>query len=221
MGRQNVRDLVKKDGGLRGYQGFFLMLTLIVMIVVILVAQNLTTAIIIIGLISSFLIISSQLTMMGDRHLATCRGQKAKEEFTMATTAPPGEGAPAFPVVPETEPPAEGYPGAIDFGETTVGDEALALGHVDWGEKARDNVPVGNPFSTNRVASPQAAPPCVDDDAIALYDGDELNTYQVRSRNNPERVWAGIYRRKALLDRYVREELDERENTRWWGAQEV
>lgn len=234
-----------RDRGLRGYPGFFLALTLVVMIIVILTAQNLTAALLIIGLITNFLIISSQLTLLGDRHTAAespadardsvmvtpdpgliaslkagFEPGKRREAFTMATTAPPGAGAPAFPNIPETQ-AASGYPGAIDFGETNEGDEALALGHVDWSEAARDGVPVGNPFSTSRVASPQAAEPCIDDDAIAMFDGDELVTYQARSRNKPERVWAGIYRRKALMDRYVREELDERENTVWWGAHEV
>jgi hypothetical protein len=154
------------------------------------------------------------------------RPDSAREAFTGATTAPPGAGAPAFPNVPRTTPgsaPPE-YPGAIDFGGTdypVVGDEAPALGHADWAEASRVSVPAGNPYDLDRISSPQAAPPCIDDDALALYDGDELTAYQVRSRNEPERVWAGIYRRKALVDRYVGEELDERENSRWWGAGEV
>lgn len=274
MGREHFDSKSLRKGGLRGYQGFFLALTLVVMMVILLTTQNLTTAVLVIGLITNFLIISSQLTLLGDRHtlegaskledanmqlsrsvmvnpppsalldgagfVPVAEGMvdgpggdehaghpRAKESFTMATTAPPGAGPPAFPNIPDTS--AVGtvgpeYPGAIDFGETgrpVVGDEAPALGFVDWDASARDNVPQGNPFDTDRIANPQAAPPCVDDDALALFDGDELNAYQVRSRNNPERVWAGIYRRSALMDRYVREELDERENTRWWGNHEV
>lgn len=59
------------------------------------------------------------------------------------------------------------------------------------------------------------------DDTGIVYDGDELVTYQNRARNVPERVWAGTHQRKTLVDHYVREELDERENVRWWGAHEV
>jgi hypothetical protein len=280
------KKLDPKRRGLNGYQGFFLALTLIVMIIIVLTTKELTTAILLIGLI-----ITSQLTLLGDRHLATsgdggkgaCLGEidqdlatsvmvnpapglatfdsgsnlmaslsepmarrpgarppqvalnaphldtpprGARERFTGATTAPPGAGPPAFPNIPETTTVAA-YPGAIDFGETdvpVVGDEAPALGHVDWDAAARDGAaapPQGNPYDLDRIANPQAAAPCVDDDAIAIYDGDELMAYQARSRNDPERVWAGIYRRKALVDRYVREELDERENTQWWGAGEV
>jgi hypothetical protein len=270
----------EKRRGLNGYQGFFLALTLIVMIIIVLTTKELTTAILHIGLITNFCIISSQLTLLGDRHLATsgaCLGEIDQDLATSAMVnpapglatfdsgsnlmaslsepmarrpgarppqvapnapvhgtidAPPpgarerftgGAGPPAFPKTPETTTVAA-YPGAIDFGETgvpVVGDEAPALGHVDWDAAARDGVPVGDPHDLDRIANPQAAAPCVDDDAIAIYDGDELMAYQARSRNDPERVWAGIYRRKALVDRYVREELDERENAQWWGAHEV
>lgn len=259
--------------GLRGYQGFFLALTLVVMIVIILSAESLTVAIVMIGLITQFLIISSQLTLLGDRHVAVSEGGRARagraldnavmvlpapaaalvEGFTGATTAPPGAGPPAWARIPvgdrdegesrgeggdgdksggggrdksdggAGEGAAEEYRGAIDFGGegAETGDQAPALGHSDWDAAARADVPEGNPFDPGRVARPQAAAPCEDDDAFAIHDADELVTYQNRSRNVPERVWAGIYRRKALVERYVREELDERENSQWWGAHEV
>lgn len=246
--------------GLQGYQGFFLALTLVVMIIIILIAKDLTAAILIIGLITNFLIITSQLTLMGDRHLedqkngdelaridrdldaavmvnpppsalygsdsagvlaaslATGEGMTGRpEKFVSVTTAPPGEGPPFWVTAPPGEEPTA-YPGAIDFTEYET---APALGHTDWEAAARADVPVGNPFDDGRIAAPQAAPPCDDDDAIAYFDADELNTYQVRSRNVPERVWAGIYRRKALVERYVGEELDEQEDTQWWGRHEV
>lgn len=282
----------KLDPNRRGYdeyQGLFLALTLIVMIIIVLTTKELTTAILLIGLITNFLIISSQLTLLAtsrdggkgaglgeiDQDLATSvmvnpapglltfdSGSNPMARFsepkvrrpgarppqvalnapvhgsidtpprggrgclTGATAAPRRAGPPAFPKTPETTAVAA-YPGAVDFGETdvpVVGDEAPALGHVDWDAAARDGAaaePRGNPYDLDRIANPQAAAPCVDDDAIAIYDGDELMAYQARSRNDPERVWAGVYRRKALVDRYVREELDERENTQWWGGHEV
>lgn len=58
-------------------------------------------------------------------------------------------------------------------------------------------------------------------DSIIINDGDELLARQNRSRNDPERVWSGIYRRKDIMDRYVNEELDEEENSRWWGSHEI
>jgi len=246
-----------KRRGLNGYQGFFLALTLVVMIIIILTTKELTTAILLIGLITNFLIISSQLTLLGDRHVAGAHDNidrnlantvmvqpvlprssgssllaslsegmepVKRERFTTATTAPPGAGPPAITVTPPTSNVAP-YPGAIDFGGQHQGpdgsDQALALGHVDWNAEDRDTVPVGNPYDTDRIANPQAAGPCVDDDAIAIYDGDELLAYQARSRNDPERVWAGITRRKALVERYVKEELDEKEASQWWGNHEV
>lgn len=265
---------------MQGNQGYmFLMLTVVVMLVVVIMSKNLTTALLIISLLANFLVISTQVIYLKDRHeygydhgyppaagpapslwappppaapassgftvdkmVARRRPQDgrngrinrlgarpdeslgAREKFTMSTTAPPGAGAPSFPNV--VAPSAiESYPGAIDFGEggpaAGAHDEAPALGHSDWDKKPRDSPPLGNPYDTDRIESPQGAAPCVDDDAIAIYDGDEQNTYQVRSRNDPERVWAGILRRKPLVERYVKEELDERENTRWWGDHEV
>ena len=263
-----------------GYQGFFLLLTLIVMVVIVLLSKNLTNSILIIGLIANFLIISSQLTLMGDRHvddmagrsptgggtdrLSTALGDsvmvnpgpwavmaaarpggfvsaprpecffeplRRAEEFTggrkegftggrkegflpVATTAPPGGAPPAFPSVP---PPPHGlvYPGSIDFDYLET---APALGYTDRRASTAANTPVGNPFQDDRIADPQAAPACIDDDALAYFDADELVTYQVRSRNVPERVWAGIYRRKALVSRYLNEELEEAEQSRWWGV---
>jgi hypothetical protein len=263
-----------------GYQGFFLLLTLIVMVVIVLMSKNLTNSILIIGLIANFLIISSQLTLMGDRHVDDMTGRPAKgqqadrlssalgdsvmvnpgpwavmaaagpgtgftphpgrtrfaprpecffdplrraEGFTggrkegflpVATTAPPGAAAPVFPSVP---PPAYGlvYPGSIEFDDLET---APALGYTDRQASTAANAPVGNPFQDDRIADPQAAPACIDDDALAYYDADEQNAYQVRSRNVPERVWAGVYRRKALISRYLNEELDEAEGSRWWGV---
>lgn len=58
-------------------------------------------------------------------------------------------------------------------------------------------------------------------DSIIINDGDELLARQNRSRNDPERVWRGIYRRKDIMNRYVNEELDEEENSRWWGSHEI
>ena len=253
-----------------GYQGFFLVLTLIVMVVIVFLSKSLTNSILVIGLVANFLIISSQLTLMGDRHVEDMRGRQAgtdpssvrlgksvmvnpgpwavtaaaapvgrftatppepeplgrKEGFLpAATTAPPGGSAPWFVNVPASDPlprvrggtPAPPYPGAIEFDYLET---APALGYSDRQAAAAETTPYGNPFADGRVSDPQAAPPCVDDDALQYFDCDEQNTYQARARNDPERVWAGIYRRKALVSRYVAEELEEAEQSRWWGLPE-
>ncbi len=243
--------------GIGGYQGVFLALTLVVMLVIVMLSKDLPSALLVIGLITNFFIVSSQLTLLGDRQVADAerRGPPAPGLSSAVFDSPAGvtpEGAallaslggssaaerlapgreafapapPAFPVVPATWGGLPGpYPGAIDFdgeaGPGAPGEEAPALGHLDLSAAARDGAPEGNPFETGRVAAPYAAAPCVDDDAISGFDGDEQNTYQARSRNDPTRVWAGVFRRKELIDRYVRSELDERENCRWWGVHEV
>ena len=272
--------------GLEGYAGFFLVMSLAVIVAIIYLSPNTMTALVVVGLVTNFLIIASQTTLMGDR-AARSPGPAAapgvavspplavatslSEGFTSTTTAPPGGAPPAIVNMPAASGASvdvaapgdaavpggaaaeidslgaqgygEVYPGAIDFGGESPlsgpADEAPAMGHADltvaggpggpaaypaWGPPgeplSRDGTPRGNPFDTDRIASAPAAGPCVDDDALAIHDGDELNTYQARSRNDMTRVWAGIYRRKSLMDRYVREELDEEEDTRWWGRAE-
>jgi hypothetical protein len=80
----------------------------------------------------------------------------------------------------------------------------------------------GNPFDLSRTAAPQAAAPCVDDEANdGEIDVDESNTYQVRARNDPTRVEAGIMNRRTFLDPYLRETVEVDENRRWWGVHEL
>ena len=206
------------DGGILGYEGLFLVITIIVILVVLLTVKNFTLAILIVGLITNFVIISTHLTLMGDRHAEMARIKK--DSFTTATTALPGGASPSFTNIPADEPGTDdiAYPGSIEeFGEYETYPE---LGHTDWRTTARDDVPYGNPFSTHRIASPQAAGPDDDDYAVVALDGDEAITVQARSRNDPTRAWAGSLRQKSLIGRYVSEELDERENCRWWGQHE-
>lgn len=87
---------------------------------------------------------------------------------------------------------------------------------------AGEYTPAGNPFALSRVDAPKAAPPGVDDEATAdNLDGDEAMTYQARSRNDATRVTAGTMNRRADMDQYLREEVEERENTPWWGQHEL
>lgn len=102
-------------------------------------------------------------------------------------------------------------------------DDAGARGHVDRlaGDNARRR-PEGNPFDLGRTATPMAAGPEVDDEANAdEVDFDEANTYQARSRNDETRVIAGTMRRRAEMDKYFREEVEEREDLPWWGRHEL
>lgn len=55
----------------------------------------------------------------------------------------------------------------------------------------------------------------------AIADGDELLVYQARSRHDPWRLAAGIERRTPAINKYIRDELDEEENTVWWGRREL
>jgi hypothetical protein len=174
----------------------FSVLTLIIIIVVIFTAADLASALLLIGLVVAFRLM---LLMCGHR-------QRPQPKETMQ----PKPQKTARIERPKYTP---SYPGAIDFCDDTD----PSLGHADWDTRARGNAPEGDP----RIAGLQAAPPCVDGDSFASYDGDELVTYHARSRNDPERVWAGARHRKTLVDKYVREELDERENIRWWGVHET
>ena len=168
-----------KDKGVKGYEGFFLALTFVVMLVILVSSKDMTTALLTIGLITNFLIISSQLTMIGDRNI---------KMDAAAAVAPPSAAALISASQsnfhdPEFDSVADGaYPGAIDVPE----DRTLRS-------------PVGD---------------------SALLDGDERITHQVRSRNDPERVWAGALQKKAFIEPYVAEELADAEDRPWWGRHE-
>lgn len=54
-----------------------------------------------------------------------------------------------------------------------------------------------------------------DESNDAAIDVDEMNTYQVRSRDYGTRATEGMAQRAAFLDPYIREELDEEEHTNW------
>lgn len=240
-----------------GYQGLFLALTLVVMIIIILVTKDLTTAILIIGLITNYLIISSHLTLIKQRHengTTTPPGSRGHynddgtyslgdycEPYAPGSpSAPssrpaaggggkegywpqPGAGPPHSVQVPKGLPYDEGYRGAIDAAGDIDHDSAdtAPWGHPDRTAYGSDYMAVGNPYDLDRIGSPGAAPPGIDDEAIGgLLDADELNTYHARSRNDNTRVWAGAIRRKEFMDRYLREELEEEEDSQWWGRHE-
>lgn len=111
------------------------------------------------------------------------------------------------------------YPGAVDDADIFSSGHPMADGLTD--AKITDHVFEGNPTRSARSAAPQAAPPCIDDEADnSELDADERNTYQQRARNDATRVEAGIMNRRTDLDKYLREEVEEREDSQWWGRHE-
>lgn len=53
-----------------------------------------------------------------------------------------------------------------------------------------------------------------------IIDGDERNAYQLIARNDPIRAMSGTMRRQKDLQQYFTQELDDEENSRWWGQNE-
>lgn len=146
-------------------------------------------------------------------------------------TGPPGgealEGGAPAPYdrakVPLGSPFGTAYAGAIEAEQRDVDTPgAWAQGHHDRQAVTDYDVIDGNPFDVSRIASPQAAGACFDDEANdAEADVDEQNVNQVRSRNDETRVIAGIMNRTKWLTPYLKEELDEYENLNWWGRNEL
>lgn len=212
----------------------FAAFTFVVIIAVIFICRDLMTTFFVVGLLTNFLILSSQLYLYGSRAEGVAATGFAGRPAERFVGVPPDSylgGAHDADVVGEAGDaagrdlgrPAPGAARADEdyFGAIDLSDEAFALGLADWKAAARDDAPEGNPFSAGRVAPPQAAPPCVDDDAVNVLDADELNTVHARARNDETLVWAGVRERKTVVDGAVREELDERENTYWWGVHEI
>jgi hypothetical protein len=179
----------------------------------------------------------------GDTKFSCPRSEK-KEGFASAPTKDtfldsplPGATPPFIEEAPDDVEVPANYPGAIDFEDTSAGptfgtlngdvdrpssnspdaDDPGSYGHRDRTE--RD--PQGNPFDLARIAVDKA-PTCRDDEANAdELDIDESNTYQARSRNDATRVTAGTMRRLHEMDKYFREEVEEREDIPWWGRHEL
>lgn len=126
-------------------------------------------------------------------------------------------------IVPRGTPHGVKYPGAIEADSRDVDTPgAWFQGHRDR-NISQNKIIEGNPFDLSRIASPQAAGSCADDEAHEIADLDEANVNQVRSRNDATRVEAGIFNRRRWLDPYLREELDQEELEwgPWWGKHEL
>jgi len=111
------------------------------------------------------------------------------------------------------------YLGAFD---TTFDADSLQFGsYRDRQEVDNDYFPFGNPFVASRSFAPAGGPACFDDEANnEEYDADERITYQARARNDPIRATIGSMNRLKDFGPYVKEELQEEEEKRWWGRHE-
>ena len=240
---------------LRGRQGLFLVMTFIVMVVVILLSKDATTALVLISLITNFLIISSQLTLISERH-EDDESERANrgQDGAVAPDALPWVGATqsgfqdGTPLkakclegstlvdnfAPQPAPgPAAGYPGGLN--STDLDDMGYSVGPVAslppgtgpvYNVTGENPSPaLDNPYSLNRLetrADPTYGQSGACDYGLAgearnTHDADQQIAQHARWRNDPYRVAAGIMRRKDLMDKYVREELDEEEDSYWWG----
>lgn len=196
---------------------FFIAFTCIVAIIVILLSPDAATAILVVGLLAG-LAAAYQAAYPGGRGAPPAAGER-ENYFTAPPSAPPGAPAP-HAVASATVPPAGvgRYPGSIDIDEY---ESEGAFGHRDQTEGDGDGVPVGNPFNPSRVSYSPAADACIDDEANdEELDGDEGMVYSGLQRNDATRVEAGTMNRRAALDKYFREEVEEAEDRQWWGASE-
>lgn len=127
-------------------------------------------------------------------------------------------------IVPRGTPHGTKYPGAIEADSRDIDTPgAWFQGHRDR-NASQNHIIEGNPFDVSRIASPQAAGSCEDDEANDYEaDLDESNVNQVRSRNDATRVEAGIFNRRKWLDPFLREELEQEEMEwgPWWGRNEL
>jgi len=146
------------------------------MLIIVLFTKKISQALISIGLITNFLIISSQLALINDR-LST--NEIKYNEDPLDNTVMPS----ILPYQVERfsrAPPSPGQDGTAYPRET-------------------------RPLYYN---SPET---------IRVLDGDEQFAYQGRARHDPYRQAAGIMKKKQIMDKYVREELDEEEQNNYWG----
>jgi len=192
----------------------FLALTFVLVVVVALVCPNLQTAILIIGLLVGVVACLYRTTKEGFNPVRATTGHPAPHAVSAKVDAV--QAPSTVPSRQRLDPP---YKGAIDIDEY---DTAPEHGHRDRRIGENESAPYGNPFDTDRIASPQAAGANLDDEANDdELDGDERNAYQVRSRNEHARVTAGTMDRRKMLDPYFREELDQEEDSHWWGRHEI
>ena len=215
---ERARAMLPADGALR----MLWALTVIVVLVVVISCPDAAAAILAVGLL---LRLGSLLgpgpagawppSAGRPTPAPVCLSPTTASTAVVARIAAPAAAAPAGASAPE--PP---YPGAIDY--AVVGVEVES---AEWAGAHRPSrgdeapAPEGNPYA--RYSAPQAAAPCLDDEADgSALDGDEKMTHQAFSRNDPLRATMGSMARRRDLDYYFREEVEDEEGRVWWGSHE-
>lgn len=116
---------------------------------------------------------------------------------------------------------AEAYPGALSEADLAglASSELAAWGHST--EEQPDMPAFGNPART-AFSGPVRREECSGArcPSVQAGDADERLAYQARSRNDTTRSDTGALRLIDQANRYYREELDEEEDTVWWGRDE-
>lgn len=224
-----------------GNQSTFLILTLIVIVVIICVTKKLSDALVIIGLISQFLIISSLMPAIHERHVKDSESDLSYDGVPLATMYAPSytqqkfkdrDVSEHFASVPvDASFPSAGLePEDIEAMRFTVpvGGTELTPGAGVYlpADQGNDGPILGgefNPYQHNRIesrAEPHACNGDVSAEAYAgapLFDADRMIVEQARWRHDPYRVANGTRRRKALIERFAEEEVAAEENSPWWG----
>lgn len=217
----------------RGPQRYFLVLTFIVIVAIVLLADSFSDAILAVTLLSQFLIITTLLTSIHDRHVDASDSDGGYGDGAATAGAgwlpPMGAGGPAFTAEPRDggEPfattPARGggWASVDDIDDGLLPGVSASYAPVRSGADGpafTAEAAATNPFQLNRVRGAAEPAPCdYSVEAADVMDSDRKTVEHVRWRHDPHRVAAGVMDRKRLMDKYVREELDEEEDSQWWG----
>jgi len=191
----------------------FLAFTFIVIVAIILVSPDTRTA----------LLIVAALLAAATAYAAT------RPDSTPAATDGRREGYAPLPGAPPPYPAGvlgtkraaneDRYPGSIEVDDY---DTEAEYGHRDRMDGDNEDMPYGNPYNRSRISRPEGAGVEIDDEAnSAEMDADELNTYHVAARNDPERVAAGTINLRKNITPYLEEECEEAQNREWWGVHEM
>ncbi len=226
----------------RGPQRIFMILTFIVIVAIVMLTESLSTAMIFISLISQFLIISTLSTSIGELHDKATQPSSAAISMPWFPISPgftsDREGFASKPLENPGVYDGDSYPGGLspaDLGQMSYDMGPIAAlpagtgpvyspvdmpGYGLGGGGDGPSLPPDNPYQTNRLnsrAEPSACDYGPNSEARDSFDADRKIVEHARWRHDPHRVVAGTMRRKDLMTRYVREELDEKENEPWWG----
>jgi len=209
-------------------QRYFLVLSLVVIVAVVMLAPNLTTAVIIVGLMTNFLFMSTQLMQLSNQHQRTLGepggGRPDPNVGISAGFRDEPEGFGNYGAAAHSRMGAAPYQGAVTL--KPFGPDAGDVGpyrapmYTEAPESGGTPIPIQDRYNLDRIGGDSRQNPC-EHPAVDVFDADERNVHLVREKNDAHRVVAGGMRRKDQLSRYLKEELDEEENSHWWGQWDV